>query len=53
MSSTAEAKSTSSVNANVSSETQPIKGMLEVNVFNSITELVKLSKDLIQPMLYV
>ena len=53
MSSTAEAKSISSVNANVCSETQPIEGMLEVNVFDSITEHVNLSKDLVQPKLHV
>ena len=53
MSSTAEAKSISSVNANVCSETQPMEGMLEVIVFKPVTDDVNLSKDLVQPMLHV
>ena len=49
----AVAKCTGSVNANVCSETQPMEGMLEVIVFKSITEYVNLSKDLVQPKLHV
>ena len=53
MFSTDEAKSTSSVNDYVSSETLPTKGMLEVIVFKPVTDDVNLSKDLVQPMLHV
>ena len=53
MSSSAVAKCIGSVNANVCSETQPMEGMLEVIVFESITDYVNLSKDLVQPKLHV
>ena len=53
MPSSAVAKNIDSVNANVCSETQPMEWMLEVTVFDSITEYVNLSKDLVQPKLHV
>ena len=53
MPSSAVAKCTDSVNANVCSETQPIEEMLEVIVSESITDIVNLSKDLVQPQLHV
>ena len=53
MPSSAVAKYTDSVNVNVCSEAQPIEEMLEVIVSESITDIVNLSKDLVQPQLHV
>ena len=52
-STSAVAKCTGSVNANVCSETQPMEEMLEVIVSEPVTDNVNLSKDLVQPMLHV
>lgn len=53
MPTSAVAKCTGSVNANVCSETQPMEEMLEVIVSEPVTDNVNLSKDLVQPMLHV